>query len=111
MDPIDTIYDTEEYRDKISTVDEKGKRVWIYPKKPKGRFTNYRTWLSGLLLAFLFGMPFVTYQGEPLLLFNVIDRKFILFGILFTPQDFHRPLVVWLGMPPNDIHGNGFPKN
>lgn len=89
MDPIETIYDTEEYRDKISTVDEKGKRVWIYPKKPKGRFTNYRTWLSGLLLAFLFGMPFVTYQGEPLLLFNVIDRKFILFGILFTPQDFH----------------------
>lgn len=89
MDPIDTIYDTEEYRDKISTVDEKGKRVWIYPKKPKGRYTNYRTWLSGLLLAFLFGMPFVSYQGEPFLLFNVIERKFILFGILFTPQDFH----------------------
>ncbi len=89
MDPIDTIYDTEEFRDKISTVDEKGKRVWVYPKKPKGRFTNYRTWLSGLLLAFLFGMPFITYQGEPLLLFNVIERKFILFGILFTPQDFH----------------------
>ena len=89
MNPIDTIYDTEDYRDKISTVDEKGKRVWIFPKKPKGRFTNYRTVLSWVLLAFLFGMPFVKYQGEPLLLFNVVDRKFILFGILFTPQDFH----------------------
>jgi len=89
MDPIETIYDSADYRDKISTVDEKGKRVWIYPKKPKGRFTNYRTLLSWLLLTFLFGMPFAKYQGEPLLLFNVVERKFILFGILFTPQDFH----------------------
>ncbi len=89
MDPIEAIYDTEEYRDRIATVDEKGKRVWIYPKKPKGRFTNMRTWLSWALLAFLFGMPFVKYNGEPFLLFNVVERKFILFGILFTPQDFH----------------------
>lgn len=89
MDPIESIYDTEEYRDRISTVDDQGKRVWIYPKKPKGRFTNMRTWLSAALLAFLFGMPFVKYNGEPLLLFNVLERKFILFGILFTPQDFH----------------------
>lgn len=89
MDPIEAIYDTEEYRDRIATVDEKGKRVWIYPKKPKGRFTNMRTWLSWVLLAFLFGMPFVKYNGEPFLLFNILERKFILFGILFTPQDFH----------------------
>ncbi len=89
MDPIEAIYDTEEYRDRIATVDEKGKRIWIYPKKPKGRFTNMRTWLSWVLLAFLFGMPFVKYNGEPFLLFNVVERKFILFGILFTPQDFH----------------------
>lgn len=89
MDPIEGIYDTEEYRDHIATVDEKGKRIWIYPKKPKGRFTNMRTWLSGVLLLFLFGMPFLKYNGEPLLLFNILERKFILFGILFTPQDFH----------------------
>lgn len=89
MDPIESIYDTEEYRDRISTVDDRGKRVWIYPKKPKGRFTNMRTWLSGALLAFLFIMPFVKYNGEPFLLFNVLERKFILFGIMFMPQDFH----------------------
>lgn len=83
------IRDTESYRDSIATVDDKGKRVWVYPKKPKGRFYNARTYVSWVLLLFLFGMPFVKYNGEPLLLFNVIERKFILFGILFTPQDFH----------------------
>ncbi|HRD80259.1 MAG TPA: 4Fe-4S binding protein [Saprospiraceae bacterium] len=89
MDPIEAIYDTEEYRDRIATVDEQGKRVWIYPKKPKGRFTNMRTVLSWVLLVFLFGMPFVKFNGEPFLLFNVLERKFILFGIVFMPQDFH----------------------
>jgi cytochrome c oxidase accessory protein FixG len=81
--------DSEIYRDKLATVDDKGKRVWIYPKKPKGRYYNWRMILSGLLLAFLFGMPFVKFNGEPLLLFNILERKFILFGVLFMPQDFH----------------------
>ena len=30
--------DHEEFRDSISTVDEQGKRLWIYPKKPQGYF-------------------------------------------------------------------------
>ncbi len=80
----------ESFRDHISTVDEKsGKRIWVYPKKPKGRFYRWRTWLSWLLLGFLFAAPFIKVNGEPLLLFNIIDRKFILFGVQFLPQDFH----------------------
>lgn len=91
-----SVYDIEEYRDHIATVDEQGKRVWIYPKKPKGRFTNARTLVSGLLLAFLFVVPFIKVHGEPLLLFNVLERKFILFGILFLPQDFHLFVLAML---------------
>ena len=37
----------------------------------------------------MFGLPFIKVSGEPLLLFNVIERKFILFSIVFTPQDLH----------------------
>ena len=83
------IEDTEAYRDRIATVDEKGKRIWIYPKKPKGRFYNYRSWASYLFLILFLTMPFLKVDGEQFLLFNVIERKFVLFGILFTPQDFH----------------------
>jgi polyferredoxin len=96
MNATDPIIDTEDYRDKIATVDESGKRVWIYPKKPKGRFTNARTYLSWVLLAFLFGMPFIKVNGDPLLLFNVLERKFILFGIQFMPQDFHLFVLAML---------------
>ncbi len=80
----------ESFRDHISTVDEKsGKRIWVYPKKPKGRFYRWRTWLSWILLGFLFAAPFIKVNGHPLLLFNIIERKFILFGVQFLPQDFH----------------------
>ncbi len=76
------------FRDTIATVDEKGKRVWIYPKKPKGKFFNYRKWLSYFLLAALFGMPYIKIGGEPILLLNIIERKFVIFGQVFWPQDF-----------------------
>lgn len=90
MNIIDQIYqDTEEYRDHLATVDNKGKRVWMYPRKPDGWFYKTRTWISFLLLGLLFGMPFIKVNGEPLLLFNVIERKFIIFSIVFTPQDLH----------------------
>ncbi|MCB0687651.1 MAG: 4Fe-4S binding protein, partial [Saprospiraceae bacterium] len=82
--------DTETFRDHIGTVDETtGKRIWVYPKKPKGRYYNARTIVSIVLLALLFGMPFIRVHGDPLLLFNILERKFIIFGIVFTPQDLH----------------------
>ena len=40
--PLPIVEEDDWYRDHLATVDEHGKRVWIYPKKPKGKFTNYR---------------------------------------------------------------------
>ncbi|MBP6185683.1 MAG: hypothetical protein KA479_12140, partial [Saprospiraceae bacterium] len=81
--------DQEEFRDSISTVDAHGKRIWVYPKKPQGFFTKWRNYVSWVLLVILVGMPFIRIGGEPVFLFDVLGRKFILFGQLFTPQDFH----------------------
>lgn len=79
----------ETFRDHIATVDEEGKRVWMYPKKPNGKFYNRRKIVSYILLILLFGIPHVKVAGNPLLLFNILDRKFIIFGQVFWPQDFH----------------------
>ncbi len=79
----------EKFRDQISTVTDEGKRVWVYPKKPSGRFHNARVIVTTLLLAFLFGAPFIKVDGHPFMLLNVIDREFILFGIPFGPHDLH----------------------
>lgn len=78
----------EEYRDTIATVDESGKRIWIYPKKPKGKFHNYRIWVTVVLLGLLFSGPFITIGGRPMLLLNIFERKFIILGQAFWPQDF-----------------------
>lgn len=87
---IENIYqDTESFRDHLATVDKQGKRIWVYPKKPSGRFYRWRTLVSWVLLAALFTMPFIKVNGEQFLLFNVLEGKFVLFGIVFTPQDLH----------------------
>lgn len=75
------------FRDSLSTIDEQGKRIFIHPKKPKGRFINRRRVVGWALLLNLFLVPFIKVDGHPLFLFDVIQRKFILFGIHFWPQD------------------------
>lgn len=85
----DIYEDTETFRDSIATVDKEGKRIWLYPKKPSGRFYRWRTWVSLAFLAIFLTLPFIKLNGEPFFMLNVIERKFILFGLLFTPQDFH----------------------
>jgi cytochrome c oxidase accessory protein FixG len=79
----------ESFRDSMTIVSKEGKRSWIYPRQPEGRYYRWRTVLSVLLLAFLFGMPFVRMHDQPVFLFNVVDRKFILFGTVFGPHDFY----------------------
>lgn len=80
--------DNEAYRDTVSHIDQEGKRVWFYPKKPWGKLYRYRTLLSYGFLAVLFSLPFVKINGQPLFLFHVLERKFILFGVRFWPNDF-----------------------
>lgn len=86
----------QSFRDSIATIDEDGKRNWIFPKKPKGKFYNARTWVSVGLLAFLFSGPFLRIDGKPILLVNIIERKFIILGQVFWPQDFYIFVLIML---------------
>ena len=78
----------EEFRNTLATVDEKGRRVWVYPKKPAGRFHNARVLVTVVLLSIFFSGPFIHIDGQPLLLLNIFERKFVVFGQAFWPQDF-----------------------
>ncbi|MBU2904645.1 MULTISPECIES: cytochrome c oxidase accessory protein CcoG [Arenibacter] len=81
--------DQDNFRDSIGTINEEGKRAWIFPKKPSGKFYEYRKYVSYVLLAFLFLAPFVKVNGNQFLMFNVLERRFNIFGFPFWPQDFH----------------------
>ena len=83
------INENENFRDSIATINEEGKRSWIYPKKPSGTLYKYRSWISYLLLAFLLIAPFVKINGNQFLMFNVLERRFNIFSFPFWPQDFH----------------------
>jgi cytochrome c oxidase accessory protein FixG len=67
----------------------KSKREFIYPKKPAGKLYTYRKWVSYVLLLCLFSFPFVKFKGEQLVLLGFLERKFVFFGLIFTPQDFY----------------------
>lgn len=83
----DINYD-ESFRDSVATISSEGKRNFINPKKPKGRLYNLRTWFSILYLVVFFTLPFIKVNDAPLFMFNILERKFIFFGMIFWPQDF-----------------------
>lgn len=79
----------ESFRDTIATIDEEGKRRYIFPKKPSGKFYDYRKWVSYFLLIVLVANPFIKINGNQFMMFNVLERRFNIFGYPFWPQDFY----------------------
>ena len=77
------------FRDRVTNIDKQGKRIWVYPKKPKGKFHQWRVVTSIILIAVLVILPFIKINGNPFVLLDILQRKFIIFGVVFWPQDFH----------------------
>lgn len=75
--------ENETFRDSIGTINKEGKRAWIFPKKPSGRFYKYRKYVSYILLVFLLSAPFIKVGGNQFLMFNVLERRFNIFGFPF----------------------------
>jgi cytochrome c oxidase accessory protein FixG len=79
----------ESFRDSIGTIDETGYRKFIFPKKPSGKLYEYRKIVSYFLLAILIANPFLKINGNQFMMFNVLERRFNIFGFPFWPQDFY----------------------
>ena len=43
----------ENFRDTIGTLNNEGDRAWVFPKKPDGKWYEYRKYVSYILLIFL----------------------------------------------------------
>jgi cytochrome c oxidase accessory protein FixG len=83
------------FRDTIATINSSGKRNFIFPKKPNGKYYKARTIVSLIYLVIFFSVPFIHINGEPLFLLDFLQRRFILFGVIFWPQDF---VIFGIGM-------------
>lgn len=63
-------------------------REEIYPREIKGRYANLRwlcVWLTQLVF---YGFPWLTWNGRQAVLFDLLHRKFYIFGLVLWPQDF-----------------------
>lgn len=78
----------ESFRVSLGTADRDGNRKWVYAKKPKGKYYDYRTYLGWTLVLILIVLPFIKINGNPLFKFDVIKREFYLFSYPFFTSDF-----------------------
>lgn len=78
---------TEDFRDRLATADVEGRRRWVYARKPKGPWHRRRAWFAVFLIALMFAGPWIRIQGNPLLMVNILERRFSILGQIFWPQD------------------------
>jgi len=86
----------ETFRDELASVAPDGRRRWIYARQPDGWFYTARTIVAAVLLVFLFVAPFIRVNGLPLVLLDLIERRFVIVGVLFWPQDFYQVVLILL---------------
>jgi cytochrome c oxidase accessory protein FixG len=63
-------------------------REEIYSREAKGRYANLRwacVWLTQLMF---YGLPWLSWNGRQAVLFDLVSRKFYIFGVVLWPQDF-----------------------
>ena len=78
----------EDFRDHLATADQHGNRRWLHPKKPSGKWHRRRAWFATALIVIMFAGPWIRIHGNPLLLLNILERRFSILGQIFWPQDF-----------------------
>jgi cytochrome c oxidase accessory protein FixG len=71
----------------LSTLNADGKRHWLRPKLSRGRFLNRRRVVAYALIALFVALPFITINGRPALLLDLVDRELSMFGLVFRPSD------------------------
>ncbi len=78
---------SDEARSVLSTLNDDGSRRWISPKLSQGRFLTRRRIVAYVLIAIFVALPLVQINGKPLILLDIISRRFHIFGGTFLPTD------------------------
>ncbi|MDK2124654.1 cytochrome c oxidase accessory protein CcoG [Parachitinimonas caeni] len=60
----------------------------IYPRWVTGRFNNWRIFFVIATQLFFYGVAWLQWNDRQMLLFDLVNRKFFVFGFVFLPQDF-----------------------
>lgn len=78
----------------VETYDLYAKREEIYVKNTSGIFKTLRNLSSAVMLSLFFVFPWLEWNGQQAVLFDLPNRQFHIFNFTFWPQDFM--LLSWL---------------
>ncbi len=73
--------------DTVTTINADGSHLVLHPADVSGPFTRWRTVFGLLLIAIYVALPWIPVNGYPAVFFDIIHRRFHLFGITLIPQD------------------------
>ena len=64
------------------------KQVKIYPRSISGWFARWRWVLVWITQLVFYGLPWLRWNGQPAMLFDLDQRRFHVLGLVLFPQDF-----------------------
>lgn len=75
-------------RESVTTIKQDGSRYFLHPADVRGPFTRWRR-ITGLLIITCFVvLPWIQVHDHPALFFDLLHRRFHIFGLTFAAQDF-----------------------
>lgn len=80
--------------ERLATLDESGKRVYIFPAQVKGLYRRWRTIVQVILVLLFLFLPWVKIGGHQAVLLDISQRRFAIFGLTFWAHD--GPLIFFI---------------
>lgn len=71
----------------LSTLNPDGSRRWLKPRPSPGTFRLARRIVAYVLIVIYSALPWMTINGKPAILLDVVQRRFTFFGKTFLPTD------------------------
>lgn len=84
--------------ERLTTTDKTGKRIFLYPAEVRGFFRKYRTITQAILIIFFLILPWITIDGQQLLLLDFGNKSFHFFGLIFKAHDAPMIFLVLAGI-------------
>ncbi len=80
--------------ERLASVDEQGKRVFLYPADVKGVYHRWRKIVHWVLLVVFLILPWIQINGHQALLLDITHRRFSIFGLAFWAHD--APMLLFV---------------
>jgi len=71
----------------LATLEEDGRRRWLRPKPSPGGWWRKRLAVAWFLIALYTVIPWIKVAGMPMVLLDLVERKFVFFGTVFRPTE------------------------